>query len=55
MEQIQKKTGKETQSKTIRFPLDLVEKIEKEAKEQNRDFTKQVLHIVTKYYNMIEK
>ena len=55
MEQIQKKTGKITKSRTIRMPIELDEKILKEAEEQNRDYTKQVIHILTKYYKLLEQ
>lgn len=53
MENIQKKTGKTTETKTIRMPKELVERIEQDAYKQNRDFTKQVLFIIKKYYEII--
>lgn len=55
MENTQKKTGKEIKTKTIRMPIELVNKIEKDAERQNRDFTKQVLFIIRKYYDLIEQ
>lgn len=54
MENIQKKTGKTIKTKTIRMPEELIEKIENDAQKQNRDFTKQVLFIIKKYYDLID-
>lgn len=56
-EDTQRKTEKEikTKIKTIRMPTELASKIEKDAERQNRDFTKQVLFIIKKYYNLLEQ
>lgn len=55
MENIQKKSGKPYKTKTIRMPIELISKIEKDAERQNRDFTKQVLFIIQKYYELLEQ
>lgn len=44
----------ETSTKTIRFPTELVEKIEKLAKESQRDFSKQVRFICEEYIKIKE-
>lgn len=41
--------------KSIRFDKELIEKIEKLAKESERDFSAQVRYICKKYLEMIEK
>jgi len=43
-----------TVTKTLRMPPDIVKKIEKDAEEQQRDFTKQVIYIIKKYYQIKE-
>ena len=45
----------ESQQKTLRMEKDLIEKIEELAKENQRDFTKQVKFMLRKYIELIEK
>lgn len=45
----------ESQQKTLRMEKDLIEKIEQLAKENQRDFTKQVKFMLRKYIELIEK
>ena len=45
----------ETQSKTIRMELDLIEKIEELRKGTERDFSKQVKFMLRKYIEFTEK
>lgn len=40
--------------KSIRFPQDLKEKIEKSATKETRTFSAQVIHIIKKYYELQE-
>lgn len=44
-----------TEFKGIRFPKDLIKKIEESAKKETRTFSAQVVHIIKKYYEMQEK
>lgn len=44
----------EIKQKSIKMPAELVDKVEKEAKENHRNFTTQVIHILTKYYELKE-
>lgn len=44
----------ESQQKTLRMEKDLIEKIEKLAKESQRDFTKQVKFMLRKYIEITE-
>ncbi len=46
---------KETVVKTLRFDIDLAEKIQKMADENQRDFTKQVRFMLLKYIEMRER
>lgn len=46
---------KETKTKTIRFDIKLLEKIEALAEEGNRDFSKQVQWMLKQYIEIIEK
>lgn len=41
--------------KTIRFPKEIKEKIQKSAEKETRTFSAQVIHIIKKYYEMQEK
>lgn len=52
MEDYSKKLNNITINKSIRFPKDLAERIEKDAKEQDRDFTKQIIYMTKKYYEI---
>lgn len=45
----------ESINKSIRFPKKLVEKLNESAKKETRTFSQQVLHIITKYYELQEK
>lgn len=45
----------ETTQKTMRLENELIGKIEKLAKENQRDFTKQVKYMLYKYLELIEK
>lgn len=47
--------NKTTITKTIRMPEELVAKLEKRAKENNRNFSNLVIHILTKYLDLIEE
>ncbi len=40
--------------KSIRFPEDVVIKIEKSAEKETRTFSAQVIHIIKKYYELQE-
>lgn len=55
MENIAKKSGKETKTTTIRIPMDLYEEIEKEAIDQERDTSKQINYMLKKYFEFIKK
>lgn len=44
-----------TNNKCIRFPDDLMEKIQKSADKETRTFSAQVIHIIKKYYEIQEK
>ena len=41
--------------KSIRFPQDLKDKIQKSADKETRTFSAQVIHIIKKYYELQEK
>lgn len=41
--------------KSIRFPKDLKEKVDKSAEKETRTFSAQVIHIIKKYYELQEK
>lgn len=43
-----------TNNKCIRFPDDLMKKIQKSAEKETRTFSAQVIHIIKKYYEMQE-
>lgn len=45
----------ETITKSIRFEKELIEKIEKLAKQNERDFSSQIRFILKEYLNMIER
>ncbi len=45
---------KNTINKSIRFPEDIVIKIEKSAEKETRTFSAQVIHIIKKYYELQE-
>jgi len=45
---------KNTINKSIRFPEDVVIKIEKSAEKETRTFSAQVIHIIKKYYELQE-
>jgi len=40
--------------KSIRFPEDVVIKVEKSAEKETRTFSAQVIHIIKKYYELQE-
>lgn len=42
-------------NKSIRFPEELIKKIEKSATKETRTFSAQVIHIIKKYYEMQEQ
>lgn len=44
-----------TNNKCIRFPDDVMEKVQKSADKETRTFSAQVIHIIKKYYEMQEK
>ena len=44
-----KKLDKETEQKTIRMPVDLIERIENLAIDNERDFSKQVIFMLKEY------
>lgn len=46
--------NKETQTKTLRMQMDLINKIEKMAEESERDFTKQVIFMLKEYIKLKE-
>ena len=46
--------NKETRTKTLRFELELINKIEKLAEENQRDFTKQVRFMLIEYIKIRE-
>ena len=54
MEYIYKKNNEKTKQKTIRIPIEIYEKIEKEAKEQCRDVSKQINYILEKHFKIKE-
>lgn len=41
--------------KSIRFPKELKEKVQKSAEKETRTFSAQVIHIIKKYYELQEK
>ena len=43
-----------TTNKCIRFPVELMNKIQKSADKETRTFSAQVIHIIKKYYEMQE-
>jgi hypothetical protein len=43
-----------TKQKTLKIPVYLLDKIEKDMKKEERDFTKQIIYIVKKYYEIRE-
>lgn len=45
----------ETEHKGIRFPKELVKKIQESANKETRTFSAQVIHIIKKYYEIQEK
>jgi len=49
-----KNRGQETIAKTIRVPVELVEKIESLAVKEERDFSKQVIFMLKKYIEIKE-
>lgn len=42
----------EVEQKSLRIPKELVDKIQKDAEKNHRNFTQQVIHIITKYYEL---
>jgi hypothetical protein len=44
----------ETAAKTIRMPLPLINKIEDLSKDNDRDFSKQVIHMLKEYIRIKE-
>lgn len=46
--------NEETKTKTLRFPVDLAERIERLAKQNQRDFSKQVRFMCEEYMKMKE-
>lgn len=54
MEILQKKEGKIAKVRSIRIPEELATRIEADAQKQDRDFTKQVVYIIRKYYDLID-
>ncbi len=40
--------------KCIRFPKDVMEKVQKSANKETRTFSAQVIHIIKKYYELQE-
>lgn len=44
-----------TTNKCIRFPKDIMNKIQKSADKETRTFSAQVIHIVKTYYELQEK
>ena len=49
-----KKNGQATVQKTVRLPIDLCEAIEQLATTHDRDFTKQIIHMLKKYLEFQE-
>lgn len=43
-----------TTNKCIRFPMELMNKIQKSANKETRTFSAQVIHIIKKYYELQE-
>lgn len=39
---------------TINIPIEFVEKIEKDAEKDDRDFSKQIIYIIRKHYEIKE-
>ena len=46
--------NKENLVKSIRFPKDIKEKVEKSVEKETRTFSAQVIHIIRKYYELQE-
>jgi len=46
--------GEKTENKGIRIPVELLEKINKSAKKEERTFSQQVIYILKKYYELQE-
>ncbi len=42
----------EVEQKSLRLPKSLVEKVKEDAEKNHRNFTQQVIHIITKYYEI---
>lgn len=40
--------------KSIRFPEELIQKVNKSAEKETRTFSAQVVHIIKKYYELTE-
>lgn len=49
-----KKDGQTTIQKTIRLPIELCETIDKLAETNDRDFSKQIIHMLKKYLEFQE-
>ena len=49
MQELAKKNKNTVKVTTVRIPMDLYEQIEKEAKEQERDVSKQINYMLRKY------
>lgn len=49
-----KSTSKKTIQKTFRIPVDVYETIERLAEENDRDFTKQINHMLKKYIEIYD-
>lgn len=47
--------NKSTLNKSIRFPKEVAEKVQKSANKETRTFSAQVIHIIKKYYELQEK
>lgn len=48
-------TKKVTSNRCIRFPEELMNKIQKSAEKETRTFSAQVIHIIKTYYELQEK
>lgn len=51
----ERKKDTKSEFKGIRFPKELIEKIQESADKETRTFSAQVVHIIKKYYEMQEK
>lgn len=49
-----KSTSTKTVQRTFRIPIEINEAIEKLAKDNDRDFTKQINHMLKKYLEIID-